>query len=296
MTAQRTIAIIGAGVMGKDIALANAMSGHRVLLHDDDESVMAAAPSQLKSLLRKFRMLRPPSGESEPATLVLERIHTVDRLQDLGKPDWIIENVVEDIAVKEELFTKLRPLVSSDTLIAVNTSCVPITRIAALLDEPANVIGMHFMNPVPLIDAVEVILGTKTSAATEAAGREYLASIGKEAIVVNDSPGFVSNRLSHLFMNEAAFLVQEGVAQPAEVDAVFTKGYAHQMGPLATADLIGLDTVVRSLAVLYQEFGDPKFRCCPLLRRMVDAGHLGRKSGQGFFNYRNPDVQPTQVA
>ncbi|WP_242655185.1 3-hydroxyacyl-CoA dehydrogenase family protein [Clostridium cellulovorans] len=170
-------------------------------------------------------------------------------------------------------------------LFLVNTSCISITKIASLTKRPDKVIGTHFMNPVHIKTAVEAIKGFYTSEETIEKTKELLSKMGKEMIIVNDLPGFVSNRISHLFMNEAAFVVQDQVAAPAEVDAIFKKCYGHVMGPLETADLIGLDTVVDSLEVLYESYQDPKFKCCPLLKKMVDANLKGRKTGKGFYDY-----------
>ncbi|MCF0076972.1 3-hydroxyacyl-CoA dehydrogenase family protein [Streptomyces lomondensis] len=279
-----TVGVIGAGVMGKDVALTCAAYGYDVLLCDSDADVLASAPGQMRRRVRKYRMMSPAVAEWH-ADDVLGRVSRTGDVADLAGADWIVENIVEDPEAKRELYLRLREVCTETVRVAVNTSCMPITRIASLMPHPQRVIGMHFMNPVPLIDGVEVIRGQHTSDDTVKAAEEFAGSLGKRPIVVNDMPGFVSNRLSHLFMNEAAFLVQDGVAAPEQVDDVFKLGYGHRMGPLETADLIGLDTVVNSLAVLYDEFQDPKFRCCPLLKKMVDAGFLGRKSGRGFYDY-----------
>ncbi|WP_405610675.1 3-hydroxyacyl-CoA dehydrogenase NAD-binding domain-containing protein [Streptomyces sp. NBC_01511] len=279
-----TVGVIGAGVMGKDIALACAARGYDVILCDSDESVLGSAPGQLRRLIRKYRMMSTDLAGWQTEDILGRVTYSAD-LARTADVDWIVENIVEDPQAKRELYLQLRDLCGEEVRIAVNTSCLPITRIASLVAYPHQVIGMHFMNPVPLISGVEVIRGHHTSDETVQAAESFAASLNKQSIVVNDMPGFVSNRLSHLFMNEAAFLVQDGVAEAEKVDAVFKLGYGHKMGPLETADLIGLDTVVNSLAVLYDEFQDTKFRCCPLLKKMVDAGLLGRKSGQGFYSY-----------
>ncbi len=277
------VGIIGAGVMGKDVALTCAAHGYEVVLCDADPDVRSQAPGQLRRLVRSYRMM--PDGPTWHADDVLGRITVTGELAELAPAIWIIENITEDRAAKESLYRDLSATWVTGQRLAINTSCIPITRLAARLPEPERVVGMHFMNPVPLIPGLEVIRGHRTSDDTTEAARELARVLGKTPIVVNDQPGFVSNRLSHLFMNEAAFLVQEGVAGPDEVDAIFRLGYGHKMGPLETADLIGLDTVVDSLAVLFEELQDPKFRCCPLLKRMVAAGELGRKSGGGFYTY-----------
>lgn len=185
----------------------------------------------------------------------------------------------------KNVYGKIDNICDENCIFLVNTSCISITKIAALTKRPDKVIGTHFMNPVPQKKVVEVVKGYHTSEETIASLKELLANIGKEAIIVNDYPGFVSNRVSHLFMNEAAYVVQDQVASPESVDDIFKKCFGHAMVPLETADLIGLDTVVNSLDILYKSYQDPKFRCCPLLRKMVDAGLYGRKSGEGFYKY-----------
>ncbi len=279
------IGVIGAGVMGTDVALNCAAFGHTVVLKDIDAAALRAAEASLPQKLRAYRML-DGALKSWNTQEILPRVRFSLDYGDLAQADWIVENVVEDWDVKSAEYRRLRECCRADAYFAVNTSCISVTRIAALLPHPERVVGAHFMNPVPLKRTVEVIQAHHTSEQTLEAAKALLRSIGKSGIVVKDFPGFVSNRLSHLFMNEAAFLVQDGVAKPTEIDAIFREGYGHKMGPLETADLIGLDTVVASLDVLYRNYQDSKFRCCPRLRQMVDAGDLGRKSGRGFYDYR----------
>ncbi|WP_051712287.1 3-hydroxyacyl-CoA dehydrogenase family protein [Spirillospora albida] len=281
-----TVGVIGAGLMGKDVAITCAGHGYDVILCDRDPDVLASVPRDMRRLLRQYR-LTSPAVAGWSADEVLGRVRPSKNYEEFADADWIVENIVEDYAAKEQVYLGLREVCGDDARIAVNTSCVSITKIAGLMPRPDRVVGMHFMNPVPLIEAVEVIRGHHTSDDTVREAEVFTTSLGKQPIVVQDTPGFVSNRLSHLFMNEAAFLVHEGVAEPGQIDALFRLGYGHKMGPLETADLIGLDTVVNSLAVLYDDMQDPKFRCCPLLKRMVAAGRLGRKSGQGFYSYAN---------
>ncbi|MEU5552263.1 MULTISPECIES: 3-hydroxyacyl-CoA dehydrogenase family protein [unclassified Micromonospora] len=281
-----TVGVIGAGVMGKDVAITCAAKGYDVILSDHDSDVLATAPRDIRQLVRKFRMMSPAAAAWK-ADEILGRIRFGTDLGDLAGVDWIVENIVEDLAAKERLYLDLRDVCGESTKIAVNTSCISITKLAAGTPRPHNVVGIHFMNPVPLLECAEVVRGYHTSEDTIKQAEEFVRSLGKQSIVVNDMPGFVSNRLSHLFMNEAAFLVHDGVAEPEQIDAIFKLGYGHRMGPLETADLIGLDTVVDSLNVLYAEFQDSKFRCCPTLKKMVAAGRLGRKSGQGFYTYAN---------
>ncbi len=270
--------------MGADVALQCAAAGHQVVLYDIDGKALDRFVSELPGSLRGYRLM----GAALPsfnAQELLARVTPSSELSALAGCDWLLESVTEDWGIKESLYRALREQCRPEAYYGVNTSCIPITRIAALMAQPDRVVGTHFMNPVPLKRAVEVVQGYHTSAETLTATRELLASIGKSAIVVQDFPGFVANRLSHLFMNEAAFLVQDGVAAAPEIDAVFREGYGHKMGPLETADLIGLDTVMHSLDVLYQQYQDPKFRCCPLLRKMVYAGVIGKKVGRGFYEY-----------
>ncbi len=280
------IAVIGAGVMGSDVALAFAAAGHSVVLHDIDAGVLDAARSALPRKLRAYRLLGAELACWD-ATRIASRIRASTELRDAAAADWVIENVSERWAAKEAVYMALRGICRPDAFFGVNTSCSSVTRIAALMPDPGRVVGAHFMNPVPLKPLVEVARGWRTADETVTALETLLSSLGKRAVVVRDFPGFVANRLSHLFMNEAAFLTQEGVATPAQIDAIFRDGYGHRMGPLQTADLIGLDTVVQSLEVLYQDLQDPKFRCCPLLRRMVEAGDLGCKTKKGFYEYRD---------
>lgn len=278
------IGVAGAGVMGADVALACAAAGHQVLLYDIAAAALRQAEMTLPARLRQYRLLTPAlQGCQAPA--LAERIRPLTDVSALADCQLIIENIPEDWSAKQALYRQLASVCRPDTVFGVNTSCIPITRVAALLPRPEQVIGMHFMNPVPVTSAVEVMRGFYTSDSTVAFTRDFLKQLGKKAILVNDMPGFVANRLSHLFMNEAAFLVQDKVAEPAAIDSIFKLGYGHRMGPLETADLIGLDTVVQSLRVLYEAFQDPKFRCCPLLQQMVDAGLYGRKSGRGFYQY-----------
>jgi 3-hydroxybutyryl-CoA dehydrogenase len=218
---------------------------------------------------------------------VLSRITTGIGADAVAKADFVIENVPEDWAVKSEVYRALDAACDPDTVFVVNTSAIPITKVAAVTGRPANVVGVHFMNPVPSKPAVELIPGTHTSAGTLERTRALLSGMGKKAIDVKDSCGFVSNRISHVFMNEAACLVYEGVASAEAVDEVFRSCFGHPMGPLETADLIGVDTVLDSIEVIYQHYADSKYRPCPLLRQLTDAGHLGRKSGRGFYDYRD---------
>jgi len=280
----KTIAVIGAGIMGTDVALDLASYGYPVILNDLDNEILEKAGEKIKKDFKLFKMMKKELKEVTIDDILAKITFTVG-YDGFDAVDLVIENIVEEWEAKKTLYLQLGKICKADAIYAVNTSCISITKIGALTADPGKVIGAHFMNPVPLKKIVEVIRGFHTAEETVVAMKEFLKTLGKTGVVVNDFPGFVTNRVSHLFMNEAAFLVQDGVAGPKEVDMIFTHGFGHKMGPLATADLIGLDTVVKSLEVLYESYQDPKFRCCPLLRKMVDAGLLGKKSGKGFFQY-----------
>ncbi len=283
MTAKR-VAVIGAGVMGTGVAQALAQTGHRVILVDCAEAALRASEKTLARQVR-LRGLFAKSAAAEPAGTVLERIELTTDDEACRGADFVIENVTERWPVKEALYRRLDSLCGPRCIFASNTSAIPITRLASATRRPQLVIGTHFMNPVPLKAAVEVVRGHHTSDETVAETLSLLSAMGKEAIVVGDGPGFVSNRVLMLAINEAIFLVQENAAPPAEIDRIFKKCLGHAMGPLETADLIGLDTILDSIEVLRESFADSKYRPCPLLKRMVEAGLLGRKSGQGFFTY-----------
>jgi len=278
------VAVVGAGTMGRDIALNLAAFGIQTILKDTNQSVLEEARIVMRQNLRMYKMTNPAFKSLDKNTLDSQVQCTVD-YEGFSNVDWVIENVPENWELKAQVYQELAEVCGENTAYGVNTSCISITKVAALMPQPHNVIGMHFMNPVPMKPAVETIRGFHTSEDTISRAKALLKAMGKKMILVNDFPGFVANRLSHLFMNEAAFLVQDQVAEAAAVDAIFKEGYGHAMGPLETADLIGLDTVVSSLKVLYDSYQDPKFRCCPLLQKMVDAGLTGRKSGRGFYSY-----------
>lgn len=280
----KTIAVIGAGVMGSGIALNLSCFGFKVLLKDIEQTALCQAEKKISKDLRMVKMMRREFKDLS-IEAVLNNIEFGLTYEGLEEADLVIENVSENWEIKQSVYKQLREYSSDNTLYCANTSCISITKIAALLPKPENVIGTHFMNPVPLKEMVEVVKGYHTSEDTLQRAKEFLIAMKKLPVIVNDFPGFVANRLSHLFMNEAAFLIQDHVASPKDVDIIFKKGYGHAMGPLETADLIGLDTVVDSLEILYNNYQDSKFRCCPLLRKMVEAGLLGKKSGEGFYKY-----------
>ena len=283
----KTVGVIGVGNIGSGVVVDLVLHGIHALAVDVSQTILDAARAGIWQNVRLAPLLRkgaPKLTQDE----TFSRIAFSTRIEDAAQCDFIIENVTEDWAIKKPVYERLDRLAPAEVCFGANTSCISVTRIASATRRPDKVIGMHFMNPVHMMPTVEVIRGQYTSAETLAAVNQLFAQVNKVAIVVGDLPGFVSNRISHLFMNEAVFVFQDGLATAAEIDSIFKKCFGHKMGPLETADLIGLDTVMRSLDVLYDSFHDPKFRCCPLLRKMVDAGQCGRKSGQGFYQY--PDV------
>ncbi|MER5500972.1 MULTISPECIES: 3-hydroxyacyl-CoA dehydrogenase family protein [unclassified Streptomyces] len=278
-----TAGVVGAGVMGVGVAQNLAQTGHRVVLVDVSEEVLDNARRELRNSLRAYALFNKGSGV-DPAA-VFEKIDFTTDYELLAKADFVVENVTEDWGIKQQVYERIDRIVRPDVVFAVNTSAISITRVGSVTTRPERVIGMHFMNPVPMKPMVEVIRGHHTTPETIETARRFLAGMGKECIVVEDVPGFVSNRVLMLTINEAAFLVQDGVAPAADVDRIFQTCFDHRMGPLETADLIGLDTILKSVEVLYESFNDSKYRPAPLLKKMVAAGLLGRKSGEGFHKY-----------
>jgi 3-hydroxybutyryl-CoA dehydrogenase len=263
--------------MGGGIAQVVAASGRHVSLHDAQPGATDRALDAMRKSLGK---LEEKGGQ--PADEVLRRITVVD---DLVPADLMIEAIVEDAAAKEELFRRADAVLPAEAILASNTSSIPITSLAAVTSRPDRVIGMHFFNPVPVLKLVEVIRGVQTSDETAAAIVRLAGELGKVPAEARDFPGFVSNRILMPFINEAAYALMEGVAEPEAIDTIAKLGFAHPMGPLALADLIGLDTCVAIMEVLRDGFGDDRYEPCPLLREHVAAGRLGRKSGQGFYDY-----------
>lgn len=280
----RTVGVVGAGVMGSDVALDLACYGYEVVLKDISEDVLHQAKEKIKTDFRLLRLVKPQAKQLTVED-VLSRITFTTAYDDFERVQFVIENVTEEWELKKAVFTELSKVCGLQTIYAVNTSCISITKVGSLMPRPENVIGMHFMNPVPMKELVEVIRGEHTSDETVACGEEFLKSFDKVPVVVRDFPGFVTNRVLMLTINECVWTVQDGVAEPKDVDKIFRLGFGHKMGPLATCDLIGLDTILNSLLVLQDSYKDPKFRPCPLLVKMVDAGYLGKKSGKGFFDY-----------
>lgn len=279
-----TVGVIGAGVMGVGVAQNLAESGFRVILIDVNQAILDKARSGIRQNVRLQMLLKKGKGEI-PTGDVLKQITFSEDWQELERADFIIENATEKWEVKREVYNRLDLICPDHSIFAANTSALSITRIASATKRPRQVIGTHFMNPVPMKKMVEVIRGHHTGADTLEITCALLSRMGKEWVVVNDSPGFVSNRVLMLMVNEAIYLAHEQVATPAEIDKIFRECFGHKMGPLETADLIGLDTILFSIEVLYESFADSKYRPCPLLKKMVDAGLHGQKSGKGFYTY-----------
>lgn len=283
-----TVGVIGAGTMGLGLAQNLADVGYNVVLIDVNEQALTRARQKIKENTRFRKFFKTTAAQ--PTNGTLDRILFTTDYSQLKAVDFVIENVPEKWELKRSVFELLDDTCDSEVVFAANTSAISITRIASVTRRPARVLGTHFMNPVPLKRMVEVIRGYHTSEEAIALTRGLLTQMGKDCIIVNDSPGFVSNRVLMLTINEAIFLVQDQVAPPEDVDMIFKECFGHRMGPLETADLIGLDTILFSIDVLQESFGDTKYRPCPLLKKMVDAGLLGRKSGKGFFNYQADDA------
>ena len=271
------VLVVGAGQMGGGIAQVVATSGRRVSLHD---AAPGAVERGLETMRRSLTKLAEKGGPDPDE--VLERVAASDGLV---PADLMIEAVVEDAAVKEDVFRRADDTLPPHAVLASNTSSIPITSLAAVTRRPERVIGMHFFNPVPVLGLVEVIRGLETSDETATAIAELATDLGKTPAEARDFPGFVSNRILMPFINEAAYALMEGVAEAEAIDTIARLGFAHPMGPLALADLIGLDTCVAIMDVLHRGLGDQRYAPCPLLRRYVQAGRLGRKSGQGFYTY-----------
>jgi 3-hydroxybutyryl-CoA dehydrogenase len=279
----KKIGVIGAGQMGSGIAQVAAQTGYEVVLMDVEEISLQKGLETIKRSLDRF--LRKEKITQEDADAALGRIQTTLNPADFASCDLVVEAIVENEAVKGKLFESLDKIVKPEAIFASNTSSIPITKLASYTSRPEQFIGMHFMNPVPLMKLVEVIRGYKTSDEVTKTVMATATKMGKTPVEVNDYPGFISNRVLIPMLNEAIQAVMEGVATPEAVDTVMKLGMNHPMGPLTLADFIGLDTVLAIMEVLYEGFSDSKYRPSPLLKKMVQAGLLGRKSGEGFYKY-----------
>jgi 3-hydroxybutyryl-CoA dehydrogenase len=277
------VAVLGAGTMGNGIAQVFAQKGHPVVLRDLELAILERARGQIDKSLA--RLVEKGKITAPDRTAALDRITLSTDAAAAAEADVVVEAVVESLAIKTEIFRELDRLARPHTILASNTSSISITKLGAATRRADKVIGMHFMNPVPLMALVEVIRGQATSDETTRTVMDLSRALGKTPVEVNDFPGFVSNRVLMPMINEAIFAVYEGVAKPEAVDEVMKLGMNHPMGPLTLADFIGLDVCLAILEVLHDGLGDPKYRPCPLLKRMVDAGWLGRKSGRGFYTY-----------
>jgi len=284
MESIRRIGIVGAGTMGHGIAQVSAQSGYEVMLVDAAPEALERGRSQIAKGFE--RLVGKGKLSPEDRDQALARLSTGGELAALETADLVVEAVVERLEVKQKVLSELDRICPPNAILASNTSSISITRLAGATGRPDKVIGMHFMNPVPVMQLVEVIRGLATSQETWEAVEAASRRMGKIPVEVHDAPGFVSNRVLMPMINEAIFCLYEGVGKPEAIDEVMKLGMNHPMGPLALADLIGLDVCLDILRVLQQGFGDPKYRPCPLLVKMVDAGHLGRKSGRGFYEYR----------
>ncbi|WP_062238262.1 3-hydroxybutyryl-CoA dehydrogenase [Fictibacillus sp. FJAT-27399] len=279
----KTIMVIGAGQMGSGIAQVCAMANYKVFLHDlKEEFVQKGLDSISRQLSRQVEKGRMAAEEREA---VLERLHPSRSIQNAADADLVIEAVVENMDVKTQMFKMLDEMAPEHAILASNTSSLPITEIAAVTKRPERVIGMHFMNPVPVMKLVEIIRGLQTSDEVYNVIETVTKQVGKVPVEVNDFPGFISNRILMPMINEAIFALYEGVAEPEAIDEIMKLGMNHPMGPLTLADFIGLDTCLYIMETLQEGFGDDKYRPCPLLRKYVKAGWLGKKSGKGFYTY-----------
>jgi 3-hydroxybutyryl-CoA dehydrogenase len=279
----RTIGVVGAGTMGNGIAQVFAQAGYAVRLVDVAQPMLDRARSAIDRSLAKFVEKGKLSAADRDATLA--RLATYSGLDALADADYIVEAIVENADAKRELFARLDALTGPDVILSSNTSSISITLLGAATKRPDKVLGMHFMNPVPLMTLVELIRGQGTSDDSMQLAVGLCVKLGKTGVEAADYPGFIANRILMPMLNEAFFAVMEGVGTPDAIDAVMKGGMNHPMGPLTLADFIGLDVCLAILNVLHEGLGDPKYRPCPLLRRMVAAGHLGRKSGRGFYVY-----------
>jgi 3-hydroxybutyryl-CoA dehydrogenase len=283
MTKAQTLGVIGCGTMGNGIAHVAARSGLKVVLHDLEQSLLNQALETIEKNLD--REVEKSKISADVKSAALSRIVATTKMSALAEADFVIEAVIENLETKSKVFQAADAITRPGVILASNTSSISITKIASKTKRPDKVVGMHFMNPVPVMTLVEIVRGLATSDETYQSTKLLAESLGKTPVEVNDFPGFVSNRVLMPMINEAIYCVMEGVGTAEAIDSVMKLGMNHPMGPLTLADLIGLDVCLDIMEVLHDGFGDSKYRPCPLLRKMVDAGHLGRKTGQGFYTY-----------
>jgi len=279
----KKIGVIGAGQMGHGIALISAKAGFNVILRDIKEEYVKKGISRIERFIDKS--IEKERMTADEKKKILSRIKGTTKLEDFKDVDLVIEAIFENVKVKKELFKELDGICKKETIFSSNTSTIPITDIASATKRPEHFIGMHFMNPVPIMKLIEVIRGLRTSDETASLIKELAEKMGKIPVEVNDGPGFVSNRVLFSMINEAIFCLMDGTGTAESIDSVMKLGMNHPMGPLELADLIGLDVSLSIMNVLYEGFNDSKYRPCPLLKKMVQAGYLGRKSGRGFYDY-----------